>query len=124
MENKKILIIEDEPDQILMVKLRLEKNGFKIITANDGEKGLESANREMPDLVLLDMLMPKMDGFEVCKRLRAQADTKDIPIIVTTAAGTDNIEKKCVEAGANICMRKPYEAGELLEKIKILLQGI
>ena len=121
-KKKRILFIEDEPDQIMMVKLRLEKSGFVVFSAKDGEDGIEKAVKEKPDLILLDIIMPGMDGFEVCKGLRNHSVTKHIPIIATTAAGVDNLEGECLAAGADECIRKPYEAADLLAKINSLLK--
>lgn len=119
---KKILFIEDEPDQIMMISLRLKKNGFEVITSMDGEEGLKKAAAEKPDLILLDVIMPGMDGFEVARRLRKDPVTKHIPIISTTAAGIDDVERQCLEAGANDCVRKPYDSTDLLTKINRLIE--
>lgn len=118
---KRILFIEDEPDQVKMICLRLEKSGFLVSTATNGEEGLLKAVKEKPDLVLLDIIMPGMDGFEVCRRLRNNPVTKQIPIIATTAAGAENLEQQCLSAGADECLRKPYESSDLLLKINGLL---
>lgn len=119
----KILFIEDEPDQIMMVRLRLEKSGFEVVTAGDGKTGIKKAREEKPDLILLDIVMPGMDGFEVCRRLRGDAATKRIPVIVATAAGIDDLEHICVTAGADDCIRKPYDSQDLLKRINALLKN-
>ena len=119
---KKILFIEDEPDQIMMISLRLKKNGYSVIAAMDGEEGLKKAFAERPDFILVDILMPGIDGFEVCRRLRLDPATEHIPIIATTAAGADDIEYQCRTAGANDCVRKPYDSADLLMRIKRLLE--
>ena len=119
---KKILFIEDEPDQIMMISLRLEKSGYAVISSMDGEQGLKKAVAENPDLILLDVIMPNMDGFEVARRLRENPVTRHIPIISTTAAGMDDVERQCIAAGADDCVRKPYDSANLLEKIKLLLE--
>ncbi len=119
---KKILFIEDEPDQIVMISLRLEKNGYKVISSLDGEEGIEMAMKEKPDLILADVIMPGIDGFEVCRRLRKNSATRHIPIISTTAAGMDDVEHQCLAAGADDCVRKPYDSADLLVKIKRLLE--
>ncbi len=121
-KKKKILFIEDEPDQIVMISLRLEKNGYEVISSLDGEEGVEMAKKEMPDLILADVIMPGIDGFEVCRRLRKDPATKHIPIISTTAAGADDVEHQCLTAGANDCVRKPYDSSDLLMKIKRLIK--
>ena len=120
-KKKKILFIEDEPDQIMMVSLRLKKSGYEPISSSNGEEGLQKAVTEKPDLILVDVLMPGMDGFEVCRRLRKNPATKRIPIISTTAAGMDDVEHQCIAAGADACVRKPYDSEDLLAKIRYLL---
>lgn len=119
--SKKILFIEDEPDQIMMVSMRLEANGYQIISANNGEEGLKLAQKEKPDLVLLDLVMPKMDGSEVCRHLKQDAETKKIPIIIITASGVKNLEEKCLKSGAEDVIRKPFESADLVAKIRALL---
>ncbi|MDD5225900.1 MAG: response regulator [Candidatus Omnitrophica bacterium] len=119
---KKILFIEDEPDQVKMISLRLEKNGYEVIAFLDGEEGVQMAVTEKPDLVLVDVLMPGIDVFEVCRRLRKDPATKHIPIISTTAAGMDDVERQCIIAGADDCVRKPYDSADLLRKIRRLLE--
>ncbi|OGX10704.1 MAG: hypothetical protein A2351_06145 [Omnitrophica bacterium RIFOXYB12_FULL_50_7] len=121
-KKKKILFIEDEPDQIVMISLRLEKNGYEVVSSMDGVEGLKMAVSEKPDLILLDVIMPGIDGFEVCRRLRKDPATKHIPIISTTAAGADDVEHQCITVGADDCVRKPYDSMDLLTKIQRLLE--
>lgn len=121
-KKRKILFIEDEPDQIMMVSLRLEKSGYEVISSRDGEQGLKMAAEERPDLILLDVIMPGMDGFEVARRLRKDPSTRHIPIISTTAAGMDDVEHSCLAAGVDDCVRKPYDSADLLLKIRRLLE--
>jgi len=118
----KILFIEDEPDQIMMISLRFEKSGYTVISSMDGEEGLKMVVKEKPDLVLVDVIMPGIDGFEVCRRIRKDPVTKHIPIISTTAAGMDDVERQCITAGADDCVRKPYDSADLLMKIRRLLE--
>ena len=119
---KKILLIEDEPDQRMMVEIRLEAAGYEIIAAADGEEGLKKAYEGKPDLILLDIVMPKMDGYEVCKCLKENQDTRDIPIITITASGERELGEKCLAAGAEDVIGKPYDPKELVAKIKALLK--
>lgn len=121
-KKKKILFIEDEPGQIAMISLRLEKNGYEMISSMDGAEGLKMAVKENPDLILVDVIMPGIDGFEVCRRLRKNPVTKHIPIISTTAAGIDDVEHQCIAAGADDCVRKPYDSADLLKKVRRLLE--
>lgn len=120
-KKKKILFIEDEPDQVMMIRLRLERNGFWVVTASDGLEGFEMALSEKPDLILLDVIMPGMDGLELCRKFREETATKKLPIITTTAAGIDDIEQECFLAGADDCVRKPYDSVDLIMKINRLL---
>ena len=118
---KKILFIEDEPDQVTIVRMRVEMNGMDFVAAHDGKEGLKKAVTEKPDLILLDIIMPGIDGLEVCRRLRKDPKTASIPVIATTAAGIEDLERRCYEAGVDDCVRKPYEAADLLKKIGHLL---
>jgi len=93
-----------------------------VISAMDGEEGFKMAIREKPSLILVDVVMPGIDGFEVCRRLRKDPATKHIPIISTTAAGMDDVERQCITAGADDCVRKPYDSADLLRKIHRLLE--
>ena len=120
-KKKKVLFIEDEPDQVLMISMRLEKSGYDVISSMDGEEGLKKAAQEKPDLILLDMILPGMDGLEVCRLLKKGVTTRHIPVISTTAAGADDVEEMCVAAGADACVRKPYDSADLLAKIKHLI---
>ncbi len=115
---KKILFVEDEPDQVMVIKMRLEASGYEVITANDGLTGLKYVEDKRPDLVLLDIIMPGMDGIEVCKRLKANEKTKHIPVIAVTASGEEDLEKRCIEAGCSNVIKKPYDSKELLENIE------
>lgn len=118
---KKILFIEDEPDQRLILSLRLKKKGFAVSAAENGRQGLEKAEKERPDLILLDVIMPDMDGMEVARRLRQNPVTQKIPIIAATAAGVDDVEHQCSVAGVDDCIRKPYDSADLMDKINALL---
>jgi CheY-like chemotaxis protein len=114
---KKILFIEDEEDQIMMVKTRLEACGYAVVTAVDGEEGIKKTHEEKPDLILLDIVMPKVNGYEVCDRLKKDPRTRGIPIIVVTASGVKNLEEKCLALGVEEIIRKPYESAYLAERI-------
>lgn len=119
----KILLIEDEPDQVFMLQTRLEASGFEVASAQDGEEGLQKIRSEKPDVILLDIVMPKKDGLEVCLAVKGDAELKSIPIIMLTAAGLKDLEKKCLDAGADCCIRKPYESSELISSIKATVNG-
>jgi CheY-like chemotaxis protein len=115
-----ILLADDEDDVALVASTRLEVSGFEVITAADGEEALALLRRRLPDLVLLDILMPKLDGFQVCTAIKTDPATRDIPVIIFSASSSHSLslEKKCLELGADECIRKPYSSEELLEKIQ------
>ncbi|MDD5225594.1 MAG: response regulator [Candidatus Omnitrophica bacterium] len=118
---KKILVIDDEPQILLMVSARLKANGYDVFTAFSGEQGLKRAKKEIPDLILLDHVMPEMDGDEVLKRLKKDAVTKSIPVVMFTA----NIKRVKVgeyqARGAVDCIYKPFLPEELLAMVKKVL---
>ncbi|MFC1754890.1 response regulator [Thermoproteota archaeon] len=129
MAKKKILVVDDEDRLVEMVKIRLEVAGYQVITASDGKQGLQKAKSDKPDLILLDIMMPEIDGFEVSKQLKEAESTKKIPIIMLTAlaAGHDvhreeNMEK-LKKAQIESYVTKPFIGGDLLDKIKAALGG-
>jgi len=115
---KKILYIEDEADQVAMVKMRLESAGYKFISASDGETGLSKVRKEKPDLVLLDILLPKMQGDQVCSKIRENPETINTPILIVTAVGAEGLKDRCLVCGADNWIAKPYDSADLLNKIK------
>jgi len=121
MSKKKILVIEDDPDQIVMIKARLEFAGYEFISAKDGEEGLKKVLQEKPDLVLLDILLPKMEGEEVCEKIRSDPKTRNTPIIIVTGVDADGLKKRCLVVGAEDWIQKPYDPKELLTKIEKLI---
>lgn len=118
---KKILIVDDEPDLLLMMSLRLQSAGYEAIKAASGEEALDVVKKTCPDLILLDLLLPKIQGEEVCKRVKADPKLKRIPIIVFTASIT-HIREKTEEMGADDYILKPFEPENLLFKIKKLIR--
>ena len=115
---KKILCVDDSNVVLLMEKLILEKADYDLITAATGGEALEKARREQPDLILLDVVMPVMDGFEACRRLRAAAETREIPIImVTTRSEANNVEQGYL-TGCTDYVTKPIDTLELLSKVR------
>ncbi|MCX5711473.1 MAG: response regulator [Candidatus Omnitrophica bacterium] len=123
MAKKKILIIEDEVDQVLLLRTRLEANGYEIVSAFDGKEGLKKVADTKPDLILLDIMLPGIDGFYVFKRLKDDPKYSNIPVIIITAVGDPDIEKKSAAIGADACIRKPYESEDLVEKVKKLIKS-
>ncbi len=119
----KILLVDDEIQLLSMVQMRLEANGYDIITANDGEEGLEKAKSENPDLIMLDVMMPKMDGYKVCGLLKNDSRYSRIPIILFTARAQQDDTEVGEEVGADAYITKPFEPAVLLEKIEELLKN-
>lgn len=118
---KRILLVDDEPDVVKVVKFRLEENNYEVLVAVDGQEALEKARKENPDLIILDLMLPKMDGYKVCRMLKFDEKYKHIPIIMFTARGQDLDKKVGYDVGANEYIIKPFESQVLLGKIKDLL---
>ena len=119
---RKILIVDDEADMRVMFSTRLEISNFEVIEAEDGEEGLEKAKKEKPDLIVLDLMLPKITGFEVCRMLKFDDNYKDIPIIVLSALGQQSDREKAVQCGADAYFIKPFDLGLLVTKIESLLK--
>jgi CheY-like chemotaxis protein len=115
---KKILLIEDESDQVMLLKNRFEASGYEFFYALNGFEGLKQIKEIKPDIVLLDLNMPQMNGFEVLKKIHADEELKKIPVFIITAKVEKNIEEKCRQAGAVDIVFKPYDSKELMIKIK------
>ena len=115
---KKILVIEDEPNISNLVKVILQKNGYEVLQAFVGQEGLVMAKKACPDLIVLDVMMPNMDGFEVAKRLSRMKETKNIPIIMLSSAAQFKDKIKGIESGAIDYITKPFINKELIEKIE------
>lgn len=118
---KRILIIEDEKDLIEAVTFRLEDAGYDVITAFDGEDGLEKAKKERPDLIILDLMLPKMNGYKVCGLLKGDSRYSGIPIIIFTAKAQQEDIDLGKEVGANAYIIKPFEPEDLIGSIEKLL---
>ena len=117
----RLLLVDDEPSIVKMVGKRLEVEGFDVVVAMDGQEGLTKAQTEHPDLIILDLMLPKLNGYEVCTTLKHDPRYQKIPIVLFTAKAQDKDEKLGMECGANAYVRKPFRAQELLEKIRSLL---
>ena len=122
MDKKKILLVEDEKVLIETVTLRLEANGYEVITAYDGFEGLGKAKKEKPDIIILDLMLPKMDGYKVCGLLKADTRYNKIPVIMFTARAQESDKKMGQEVGADAYITKPFEPEALLGKIRQLLK--
>lgn len=121
-EKIKILLIEDDPFLLSMYSTKFEAEGFEVVSADDGEKGLAAANREKADIILLDILMPKMNGFEVLEKLKAEEKTRDIPVILLTNLNQkDEIEKGLVLGADDYMIKAHFMPSEVVAKIRKVL---
>lgn len=119
--SKKILIIDDEPELVRAIEIRLKAAGYKTECAYDGLTGIDKAKETKPDIIILDIIMPGMTGYDVCKSIKADEKTKDIPILVLSASQQLNLEAKCKELGIRHFVLKPFEAKELLGLVNELI---
>lgn len=122
--NKKVLIVEDEHDILQLIKLYLEKDGFQTVSATTGAEGLQQVKREKPDLVVLDLMLPEIDGLEVCKRLRSAPDTAMLPIIMLTAKAEESDTVIGLELGADDYVTKPFSPKTLVARVKALFRRL
>ncbi len=122
--SKRILIVDDEEDLVFILKARLEMEGYEILTAYDGQEGLTKAQEEKPNLILLDVMMPKMNGYQVCRLLKFDEEYRHIPIIMLTARGQDQDVATGKEVGADEYITKPFENDFLIAKINELTNGV
>jgi two-component system phosphate regulon response regulator PhoB len=121
---KTILVIEDDADIIEVMRFNLEREGFRVVMAGDGETGLREVSRGRPDFVLLDLMLPGIDGLEVCRRLRGEDPTRDLPILILTAKGEEADVIVGLEMGADDYLVKPFSPRELVARIKSVLRRI
>ncbi|MDW7711900.1 MAG: response regulator [Deferrisomatales bacterium] len=122
MARKKILAVDDEPNILLSLEYILEQEGYDVHVARDGEEALEVAERVRPDLILLDVAMPRRDGYEVCRLLRQREDLTGVRVLMLTAKGQPLERKKGLEVGADVYVTKPFSADDLLQKIRAALR--
>jgi CheY-like chemotaxis protein len=120
---KRVLLAEDEKNVILGVRTCLDAVGYQVEIVEDGEEALNAVRREHPDLILLDLLMPKIDGFEVLKVLKGDEATRQIPIIVLTAKAEEEDRQRAMDLGANDYMTKPFKPQDLWDRLKHFLPG-
>ena len=119
---KKILVVDDELDMLMVIKLRLEASGYEVITATDGLEGLNTARRVRPDLIVLDIMLPKMNGYKVARFLKFDEEYKDIPIVMLTALSGSEDRSTGIETGADAYLTKPFETQQLLDAVKSFLE--
>jgi two-component system KDP operon response regulator KdpE len=114
MDKKSILIVDDDPAILRLLSMNLKARGYEIFTAIDGEESLEAVQKDFIDLIILDLMMPKVDGVEVCRRVR---EWSNVPIIILSARGDENDKVKCLELGADDYLTKPFGIAELMARI-------
>lgn len=118
-----IVIAEDDPDILQLVAIRLERSGYEVLRAPDGERALQLVSEHIPDLVVLDVLMPKLTGLEVTRRIREDPATREIPVILLTARVEEADLKQGFEAGATDYLKKPFSPQDLQERVKAILDS-
>ena len=119
-----VLVVEDEESLALLLKYNLEKEGYRVSLAEDGEEALIQADEGRPDLVLLDWMLPKVPGIEVCRRLRARSDARNVPIVMLTARGDEGERIRGLDVGADDYIVKPFSMSELLARIRAVMRRI
>lgn len=112
-----VLLVEDEPELSMVTRVRLESRGYRVVTALEGASGLEKARTELPDVILLDLMMRGMDGIEVFKKLQEIPETKKIPVILFSASYPGRLEERAQKLGAFDSIAKPFQPEELLQKV-------
>ena len=123
MMAKRILIVDDEPYIVKMVESRLKANGYEVLSALDGQAGLDRAKQERPDLIILDLMLPKIDGYRVCATLKHDTRYQKIPVLLFTARASEEDERIGIEdCKADAYLTKPFEAQTLLKKIQEMLK--
>jgi two-component system alkaline phosphatase synthesis response regulator PhoP/two-component system response regulator VicR len=123
MATKKVLVCDDERHIVRLIEVNLKREGFEVVTAFDGKEGLEKVESEKPDLLVLDVMMPYVDGFEVLKSLRRDPKTESLPIIMLTARAQDKDVFEGYSYGADMYLTKPFNPKELVSFVKRIAQG-
>lgn len=118
---KNLLLVDDEPNIILSLEFLMKRAGYQVRTAADGEAAIHAVEEDPPDLILLDINMPKRDGFDVCQTIRANPDWKDIRIIILTAKGRDVEREKGMALGADDYITKPFATQDLVDRVNAIL---
>jgi len=122
LSKPRILCVDDEPSILKIFEGLFAPNDYEIIKAQNGQEALEKLNEERVDLVLMDIMMPKLDGLEACRRIKGNERTRDLPVVMVTALSEKADLIKGIEAGAEDFISKPFDAREILERVKILLE--
>lgn len=114
----KILLVDDEPEILYLVRMMLERGGYEVVEAKNGDECLEKLQRTTPDLILLDIMMPGLDGWEICRKIKNDRETKDIPVVMLTVrTSEDSIKKSFEYAGCDAHINKPFDRKHLLDII-------
>ncbi len=119
--SKRVLIVDDEPNIVLSLEFLMQREGYQVATAADGEAALEALAAQTPDLVILDIMLPKMNGFDVCRRIRADPRWQGVRILILTARGRETEVSKGLGLGADLYVTKPFSTKELMAQVKGLL---
>ena len=119
---KRILVADDDPVILRLIQVNLELEGYQVLTANNGEEAVATATSETPDLVILDIMMPRMDGYQTCERLKADETTKDIPVVFLSAKAQQADIEKGKSYGVEEYLTKPFDPTELLEVVERLVR--
>jgi two-component system response regulator RpaA len=119
----RILVIDDEPSIAHVIRLLLEAQGHEVLVADDGSRGVATAQRRSPDAIVLDVMMPVMDGFAVLEALKTDQRTSDVPVMMLSALTSDPIEQRCLALGALRYVEKPFEGNQLLDAVGALLSS-
>ena len=122
MANPKILVVDDEPDVVDLLERTLKGEGFEVVSAYDGIGAIDVACNDRPDLILLDIMMPMMSGYEVCAQLKSNPTTQDIPVLCVSSAHTSDARANALRAGAATLITKPFMAKELVAQIRRYLR--
>ncbi len=121
MRKGKVLVVDDEVNITQILEFSIGSEGYEVLTASNGEEAVDKARREQPDLIILDIMMPKIDGYETCRILKANPLTKNIPVVLLTAKGRDIDKRLGYEVGATDYIIKPFSPNKLIERIHELL---
>jgi len=119
-----VLVMEDEDALATLLSYNLEKEGYRVVVASDGEEGMLQIEERLPDLVLLDWMLPKLSGIEVCRRIRGKSETRNLPIIMLTARGEESDRIRGLDTGADDYLTKPFSMTELIARIRAVLRRI
>ncbi len=122
LSNPRLLVIEDEPSQVELLRYNLTKQGFDVRIAMDGDEGVEAAREDPPDLILLDWMLPNLSGIEVCRQLRRDRATREVPIIMLTARSEERDKVRGLDVGADDYVTKPYSVKELIARVRAALR--